>query len=199
MRRRALLAALALGAGPAAADITYWAVDAQRTEPDPHAPRPALRADIQTFATLAAPGVGLVVEPAEGGTVWIANLIGGALVRRFAGHVEPGLALGAGRVLSLAPRLALRGADLVATFRLRDERGRELAAFFAVVRLAAPNLRAFGPAEAERLAFQAAALLLGEGPAADALRDAAALAAIDATPDPAPRPGDAAAPPAGAE
>lgn len=194
-RRAALLVAAGLGAAPAAAaELTLWDGAALRTAPDPFAPAAARAADLDAFATLAAPGVGLVVEPAAGATPRVANLIGGAVVRRFAGHVERGLALGAGRVLTLAPQLTLRGAELVADFRLRDERGADLAAFYALARLPAPGLAAFGPETAERLAFQAAALLKGEGPAGDALRAAAALASIEATPDPLPKP----APPPGA-
>lgn len=184
MRRAALLLLLALPAG--AGEITFWDGAALRTATDPHATIPALRTEPQSFAALAGEDVGLLIEPAAGAPVYVSNLIAGAVVRRFSGHLEARRALSAERLLALAPVVSLSGEEAVVDWRVYDERRAPLAAFRTRARMSGEGrgLAAFTPEDAERLAFQTAAML----EEAVNIADQEAHARIGRTPTPLSRP-----------
>lgn len=187
--RRMLLGALAALCPIAAGAAEYTIVDgggATRTEADPYAPAPAPRGRRETVGALLAPGVALFVEPAEGASPHVSNLLAGALVRRFGGHVPAAQALAAGRVVTARAALSEEtdGATVV-TWRFRDERGQVLAVAAASRRMADEATAR----DAESIALQIAAQLEESAPFRRALTLASAVARLDRTPSPARRPG----------
>lgn len=183
-------------AAPALADdagITFWDGAALRTEPDPHAVLPARHTERQNLGTLMARDVGLFVEPATGAPAYASNLIAGALVRRFAGHIALHRALGAGRVFTIDPHVVAARGRVEVSWRLFDGEGQEIGAFRVGARMSgAPEagrpFAGFTPEDAERIAFQSAARLEEAPHVADAIRAAQTLARLDRTPTPSARP-----------
>lgn len=197
--RAALLLALALPAPLFAGDITLWDGGTLRTAPDPHAAVPALRTDPQTFGALAGADIGLVVEETSGAPVYISNLIEGAVIRRFSGHVALQRALAATEVLTFTPSLVLSGEEVFVDWQVFDARRALLAEFLTHARMsgaakAGRPFVAFAPEDAERIAFQAASAFED---AVD-IDELEARARLERVPTPQTRPqsiADAAAPP----
>lgn len=187
--RAALLLALILPAPLCAGDITFWDGETLHTAPDPHAAIPARRTDPQTFGALAGADVGLVVEETSGAPVYVSNLIEGAVIRRFSGHVALQSALGAGQVLSFAPSLIVSGADIYVDWQVYDARRALLADFLTHARMSGATeagrpFAAFTSEDAERIAFQVAAAF---EEAVD-IGELEARARLDRTPTPEARP-----------
>ncbi|WP_340107675.1 hypothetical protein [Pikeienuella sp. HZG-20] len=187
----ALLAAAAMlrPAAPAAGEITYWTGAALRTAPDPRAVPPARGAGPQSFGALIAEDVGLFIEPEAGAPAHAFNLVAGAVVRRFSGHIPLHRVLGAERILTLRAALTAAGPDLAATWRLVDSKGARLETFRISVRMRgapAPGrpFAALTAEDAERIALQVAATLDGSAE----IDAAKVLARLDRAPTPAPRP-----------
>jgi hypothetical protein len=168
-----------------------------RVEANPFARRPVRRADHDVAATLIARDVALVVEPAQGVPVYVSNLLGAALVRRFAGHVPLDEALGAAEVFLVQPVVSDDGATqtgvLVVDWLIQSERGAQLGAVFASRRLSgavseSDPWQAFTPDDAEFLALQVAGELAQVGPIRLALENAETRATLDRIPTPIERP-----------
>lgn len=168
-----------------------------RAEEDPFSARALRRADHDLQATMIAPDVSLVVEPAANAPIYVSNMLSAALVRRFAGHMPVEDALAAPVVFLIRPMIAADAATingkLVVDWALRTERGKPVGAVYAARRLSGAVSNgdpwtAVTPEDAEFIAFQAAANLKET----TAIREAIARAAVDArvalTPTPAPRP-----------
>lgn len=180
---------LALPFAASAGEITFVSEGTARTVADPHAVIPARQADPQVFSAMLSENVGLLVEDAEGASIHASNLFKGALVRRFSGHVNTIRPLGAGRLLTLYPEVTLKGDQVDMLWRLLDERGDMIAGGAASVQMSgaeAPDrpFAGFTAEDAERLAFQVAAVLRGSS----VIADAETLARLDNIPAPKPAP-----------
>lgn len=189
---------------PAGELLVLGADGAVFTAEDPRAPRVIRRADLDVAATMIAPDVALVARPATGAPAYVSNLLGDALIRRFAGHAPLDQALGAAEVFVITPRLAAAptySGALVVDWTVATDRGAPLGAVYAERRLTGTVTTnpwtALTPEDAEHIALQTAAELTATPAVRDAVVRAAAQAALDATPSPAIRPGrgdDGAAP-----
>ena len=82
-------------AEPAPAQVVVTEDGRLETREDPYAPRALRRAGHDVQATLLAPGVALVVEPAVGAPIYVSNVLAAALVRRFGGHLPADEAMAA--------------------------------------------------------------------------------------------------------
>lgn len=195
------------GADPFAGQRLFVTDQGIRVEDDPYTRRVARLADIDVFTTLLAPDVALVVEPAEGAPARVSNLLGGALVRRFAGDLDKTQALGAAKVFLIQPVLAEDAARfdgvLVVDWRLRSETAEEIGAVYASRRLSGAVRTspwdAFTADDAEFIALQSAAQILETDAVRRALTAARDIALLENAPTPVLRaqPETAEPPPAG--
>ncbi|MEM7547029.1 MAG: hypothetical protein AAF367_15985 [Pseudomonadota bacterium] len=177
-----------------------------RVEQNPYARRPSRRADYDVNATLIAENVALVAEPAEGAPIYVSNLLGAALARRFAGQLPLNEAMGAAEVFLIKPvvsgETAATDGIVVVDWLIRSERGEQVGAVFASRRLTgaignASFWDAFTVDDAEFIAIQTAAQIAGVQSIRDALANAAVISAVDAIPAPLARPEAAPAAPTG--
>lgn len=164
--------------------------ESKRRENDPYAI--ARGEDGDVFGGLFAPGVGFFVEATAGGS---SALLAGAFVRRFSGRVPIADILAAGQVFRVRPVIS-PGPDgrVSVEWRIRDDSGAPIDAITVSRHMKDP----ISPRDAERLALETAAAMAEDPEIQEALARAGAVAQIDRTPSPAPRPGDsedAAAPP----
>ena len=170
--------------------------DGVRVEDDPYARRTVRQAEHDVHATLLAKDVALVVEPAEGAPIRVSNLLGAALVRRFAGELDEREALSAAKVFLIRPLVALDGARydgvLLVDWRLRAETARDVGAVYATRRLSGVIRRdpwdAFTPEDAEFIALQTAAQILETEAVRNSLIAARDVAVFDRAPTPTLRP-----------
>jgi len=169
-----------------------------RVEQNPYARRPSRRADYDVNATLVAENVALVMQPAVGAPIYVSNLLGAALARRFAGQLPLDRAMGAAEVFLMQPVVsgasATQNGAVVVDWVIRTERGETVGAIFATRRLSgavgtSSFWDAFAPDDAEFIALQTAAQIVEVDSIRNALSDAAAKTIVDATPSPLPRPG----------
>lgn len=175
-----------------------------RIEDDPYAPRPVRRADYDQNVTLLAPNVALVVQPAIGAPVGVSNMLGAALVRRFAGALRMKEALAAAKVFVIQPRIGGGGSGeddaLIVDWRLRSEKAEDVGLVYASRRLTgapteADPWAAFTSGDAEHIAFQTAAHLMETPAIRAALIGARGNAVLERTPSPRAKPGKTPPPP----
>lgn len=166
-------------------------------ETDPYASRPLRRADIDLQATTLAPGVSLVVEPAEGAPIYVSNLLAAALVRRFSGHMSVESAMAAPVVFLIRPVVSEEALTaegrLVVDWLVRTEEGEPVGAVYAARRATGVVERgdpwtAASPDDVEHIALQTAANLLETPAVQEAVERGAVEAAIARAPSPSPRP-----------
>ncbi|MEO0362261.1 MAG: hypothetical protein AAF322_14185 [Pseudomonadota bacterium] len=158
---------------------------------EPRARRLDRRADLDPNATLIAPGVALVAEPAEGAPAYVSNSLGGALARRFAGHTPLDRALAAPEVFFATPILlppATPDDPLIVDWTIRRPGRPPLGAVYAQRRLTGPRgatlwLR-LSASDAEHIALQTAAGIEATPEIRLAVARAAARAEIAETPSP---------------
>lgn len=184
-------------AGPVPAQVVVTEDGRLEAREDPYAPRALRRADHDVQATLLAPGVALVVEPAAGAPVYVSNLLAAALVRRFGGHLPTDEAMAAPVAFLIRPHVSpealTQEARLVVDWRLRSEDGGDLGAVYAARRVTGEVTRgdpwtAVSAVDAEHVALQTAAHLIDATPIRAALAAGALEAEVATTPTPAPRP-----------
>ncbi|MFV0472835.1 MAG: hypothetical protein ACK5MQ_01115 [Pikeienuella sp.] len=199
MRRTGTLGAICVmlmaapQAGAQQGRITFWDGTALRAEIDPQAAPQARRTEIQNEATMLSRDVGLFIEPDLDAPVYASNLVAVALTRRLMGQAPVDRALGAARVFTLRPKLSAAAGRVIVDWRFFNEQGAAVAAMQASAAMSgAPEagdpFAAFTPADAERIAFQTAAMIEDSPDLAAAIAAAKALTALAETPIPAARP-----------
>lgn len=162
---------------------------------DPYAPAAARRADYDVNATLIARDVALVVEPATRAPIYVSNLLGGALVRRFGGHLPLNQALGAEEVFFIRPALSggpVHSGFVIVDWAIWTEDRDLIGVVYAERRLSgaveSDPWDAFTRGDAEHLALQAASDLVATPAISEAIMRATDRAALKRTPTPAARP-----------